>query len=83
MTLRFCNTCHKHLVNTIQCPECSEGNKATSSNGRTLLIGALLGLSLTACGDKEQEEDTASSEPSSETEPAEEALYGVTEEPEN
>ena len=48
--------------------------------GCTLLIGALLGLSLTACGEKE-DEDTAA-EPSSETELAEEALYGVAEEPE-
>ena len=78
MTLRVCNTCHKHLINTIECPECADGSNKTRP-GRALLIGALLGLSLTACGDKE-DEDTAA-EPSSETEPAEEALYGVAEEP--
>ena len=79
MTLRVCNTCHKHLINTIECPECA-ADLSTALPGRTFLIGALLGLSLTACGDKEGE-DTAA-EPSSETEPAEEALYGVAEEPE-
>ena len=79
MTLRVCNTCYKHLVNTIECPDCASGTMVNHP-GRTLLIGALLGLSLTACGDKENE-DTAA-EPSSETEPVDEALYGVAEEPE-
>lgn len=80
MTLRVCNSCHSHLLNTIECPDCSGGTITSPATGRTLLIGALLGLSLTACGDKE--EDTASSEPSSETEPVDEALYGLAEQPE-
>lgn len=80
MNLRVCNTCHKHLVNNIECPECS-ATAPTTSPGRALLIGALLGLGMTGCGEKD--EDTATQEPSSDTEPAEEPLYGVTEEPES
>ena len=49
------------------------------SGGHMRLITMLL-CGLIACGDKE-DEDTAA-EPSSETEPAGEALYGVAEEPE-
>lgn len=77
MSLRVCNTCHKHLVNSIECPECST-TAPTTSSGRALLIGALMGLGITGCGEKE---DTATSEPSTETEPAAEEMYGVAEDP--
>ena len=81
MNLRVCNTCHKHLLNNIECPDCIDGSSPLTSTVRAVVIGALLGFNLTACGEKEA--DTASSEPSSETEPAGEPLYGVTEEPED
>ena len=77
MTLRKCNTCHQHIVNTTLCPTCHSPKEAVAVPGRALLISALLGFGLTACGEKD--EDT-SSEPSSETEPSAEAMYGVPEE---
>ena len=82
MTLRVCNTCHKHLFNSNECTECSEisSHPRAALRGRAMLVGALLGLGLTACGEKD--EDT-SSEPSSETEPDAAALYGVAESPQD
>ena len=76
MTIRVCNTCHTHLVNTTACPECTH-RKNPSSVGRALMIGALLGLGLTGCGDKE--EDTAEAEDTTDTEGVDQALYGVAE----
>mgnify|MGYP001410652047 CR=1 FL=1 len=78
MSLRVCNTCHKHLVNTTECLDCLPQSGNTIASGRTFLIGALLGLGLTGCGEKD--EDTAA-EPSSETEPDMAALYGEAEPP--
>ena len=78
MSLRVCNTCHKHLVNTTECSHCFSSTEHPSLSGRALLIGALLGLGLTGCGEKD--EDTAA-EPSSETEPDMAALYGEAEPP--
>ena len=78
MSLRVCNTCYKHLVNTTECPHCFSSTGNPSLSGRAFLIGALLGLGLTGCGEKD--EDTAA-EPSSETEPDMAALYGEAEPP--
>ena len=78
MSLRVCNTCHKHLVNTRKCQDCLSPSENPAASGRAFFIGALLGLGLTGCGEKD--EDTAA-EPSSETEPDMAALYGEAEPP--
>ena len=76
MSVRVCNTCHTHLVSAIECPDCAPPTVQGASPGRVMLIAALLGLGMTGCGEKE---DTGSSEPSTESEPAAEAMYGVAE----
>ena len=64
MTLRICPSCSHHfLVKEQSCPHCSNAVEAISRRRPVSVATALLlGLSLTACGDKEdtvEKDDTA------------------------
>ena len=53
--ISLCTNCGQHYLNGRQCPSCS------SRAGRaSLMTSMLLGIGLTACGDKSEETDTSS-----------------------
>jgi len=79
MKLKICTICHQHYF--ASCMHCTQEKPQSKS---VLSVALLLGLGMSACGDKE---DTSTTEPSAETaeEPANEPtaepdvqdLYGV------
>jgi hypothetical protein len=73
MKLYICSTCQQHITER-QCQHCSTNEIPTRSNTPSIALAVLLGLGLTACGDKD--DDTAE-EPPLEEDIA--ALYGVEE----
>ena len=76
MTIRICQTCHQHYMDT-SCPHCLTHPKPPS---KTIALALLLGFGLTGCGEKE-EEDTSSPETTEDPipEPDMSDLYGVAE----
>ena len=77
MKLYICSTCHQHFIGQ-QCEFCL-GSTKTRATPKVMGLALLLGLGLTACGDKDEDtaEDTAAEEPAAEPDVA--ALYGVEE----
>ena len=73
MTIRICQRCHQHYIDNA-CPHCASTSKL---NSKQVMMALILGLGLTACGEKT--EDTATSEPAEEpaAEPDMSDLYGV------
>ena len=77
MKLYICSNCHQHYLDS-ECPHCVTDAVPPRKKVPSMAFAMLLGLGLTACGDKE--EDTAvdsAEEPAAEPDMA--ALYGVEE----
>ena len=78
MSIILCNKCDNHYLSTeSQCPNCATPfSRRTSKAG--LATAVLLGLSLTACGDKGDDTgDTADTADTQIPDTADQALYGV------
>ena len=84
MTLRICTQCNEHFIGQ-SCPHCNDSSHLQRSGNSLLGVALILGLGLSACGEKEdtgEETEEPASEPTSEpsepaAEPADAPMYGV------
>lgn len=80
MKLRICTQCYEHFMGQ-DCPHCQISSKKTHSGTSMLGIALILGIGLSACGEKEKDsgEDSGAEEPADEpvVEPSDGELYGV------
>ncbi len=72
MSFRICSLCQQHYLIDSSCPHCPTH---TPSKGRSIALGALLGMAMIGCGDKEDTGEDPIPEPSTEND------YGVGEMP--
>ena len=77
MSLILCEKCSLHYLKTEgQCPHCTSSKRGTAST--SMLTAVLLGLSLTACGDKERDTgDTDTQDTAQDTGGGDQPMYGV------
>ncbi len=84
MKLRICGNCNEHFTGQ-ECPHCQESPRTKRSGTSLLSVALILGLGLSACGEKDEDsgddtETEETEEPASEpdvAEPADEDLDGV------